>query len=62
MQEKLDHIQIKVVTNGQSFDQSGLVSQVKEACGEDVQVDIVMCDHIAPTASGKFLFTISKVV
>lgn len=62
IQEKLDHIQIKVVTNGEAFDQSGLIAQVKDACGEDVQVDIVMCDHIAPTASGKYLFTISKVV
>lgn len=61
IQERLDHIQIKVVTNGQEFDQQTLVADVKKACGQEVQVDILLCDHIAPTASGKFLFTISKI-
>ena len=38
-----------------------LLKKLKKVCGDEVNVNIVQVEHIPPTASGKYLFTISKV-
>lgn len=61
IQETLDRITLKLVTHGQEVDQSSLVTAIQEVCGKDVKVEFIICEDIPPTASGKYLFTISKV-
>ncbi|HBF09192.1 MAG TPA: hypothetical protein DHW71_13055 [Gammaproteobacteria bacterium] len=62
VQEKVDQVDLKVVTNGERFAQEEFViKEIKKVCGDEVNVNIVQVEHIPPTASGKYLFTISKV-
>lgn len=61
IQEELDHIQLKLVLKHGESDDEYLVQEIQKVCGQDVRVDILICDEIAPTASGKYLFTISKI-
>ncbi len=62
IQEDLLNIQLKIVIDGSEFaDDSFVIQEIQKVCGPEVNVSITLCDQIPPTASGKYLFTISKV-
>jgi len=62
IQEELALINVKVVADKVEFTgKAGLIAAIKKVCGQDVVVNIILSDQIAPSPSGKFLFTISKI-
>jgi len=63
IQESLDKITLKILPN-RDFESSSLVpiiAKIKLCIGNDVQVEVVMCDKSLIEASGKYRFTVSKV-
>jgi len=64
IQESMELVNISVVENSPQKDQTylkNIVQQTKKMLGENVVVNLQLIDKIEPTATGKLLFTISKV-
>ncbi|MBL4868783.1 MAG: hypothetical protein JKY67_20665 [Pseudomonadales bacterium] len=64
IQESLEDIQLKIVETPDAKNRDYLnivISKTMEMLGEQTKISTHFVDHIPPTASGKSLFTISKV-
>ena len=64
IQETLEDIQLKIVETPDAKNRDYLnivISKTMEMLGEQTKISTHFVDHIPPTASGKSLFTISKV-
>jgi len=64
IQEKIDLVTLKIVSKNSDKSTSYLKyveKKTKEILGDKCVLDICFVDTIAPSASGKFLFTMSKV-
>jgi len=66
VQESLNEIVVKIVLDAGADTPAadvrvGLAARIKEAMGESCEVKIEFVDEIPPTATGKHLYTVSKV-
>ena len=62
IQETLTQVTLKLVLKDQqAVELHAYRAQIQQALGQTVTVDIQLLEHIPPAASGKFLFTQSKV-
>ena len=66
VQESLNEVAVKIVLDDgvgtpDADMRSGLAARIKEAMGESCEVKIEFVDEIPPTATGKHLYTVSKV-
>ena len=63
VQDETNHISCNLVLAGDpvTADMERVRNRIRAAMGDDCDVDFVFSDRIAPTASGKHLYTISKI-
>jgi phenylacetate-CoA ligase len=63
VQETMDHVVLKLVLRRELPHEKELeiINDISKVLGNDVKVKICIVSDIPPTASGKFLFTISKL-
>lgn len=64
IQDDMENITLKLVTKSPNEDDdylSMVETKTKEMLGQNINISVIFVDDIPPTASGKRLFTISKV-
>ena len=64
IQESIELVNLKIVESAPQSDRNylnNIVTKTKEMLGQSVNIEIDFVDEIKPTATGKLLFTISKV-
>jgi len=68
IQESLNHLILKIVFAAElkkseiDAQQQRLISGIREVLGATVKVEVQECERIEPSASGKYLFTLSKII
>ena len=63
IQESQTEVVVRIVTIAGPIDAlvAPVIEKIRESLGASVTINIEYCEDIPPTASGKFLFTISKI-